>query len=81
MLKKILSDKPVLRFFEPSKPTQIQCDASSTGLGACLLQNGQPVAYASRSLSSSERNYAQIEKEMLAILFAAERFHHLIYGI
>ena len=40
----------------------------------------KPVAYASCSLSSSEINYAQIEKELLAIVFACAKFHHYIYG-
>ena len=58
----------------------IQADASQYGLGACLLQRGKPVAYASRSLSSNEINYAQIEKELLAIVFACAKFHYYIYG-
>ncbi|XP_048581151.1 uncharacterized protein K02A2.6-like isoform X2 [Nematostella vectensis] len=55
-------------------------DASKSGLGACLLQNGQPVAYASRALTSAEQNYAQIEKELLAIVFGCERFNMYTYG-
>ncbi len=55
-------------------------DASSEGLGACLLQNSQPVAYASRTLNSAERNYAQIEKEMLAISWGCVKFHDYVYG-
>ena len=44
------------------------------------MQKGQPVAYASRSMTATEVNYAQIEKEMLAILFAVERFEQCVYG-
>ena len=51
-----------------------------TPFGAALLQNGQPVAFASRTLSATERGYAQIEKEYLAIVFSCERFHQYIFG-
>ncbi|UYV80066.1 K02A2.6-like [Cordylochernes scorpioides] len=57
-----------------------QCDASKHGLGATLLQESQPIIFASRSLSKTEQNYAQIEKECLAIVFACERFHQYILG-
>ena len=79
-IKDILSTEPVLHFFDPSRASVIQADASQHGLGACLFQNGKPIAYASRSLSTSERNYAQIEKELLAIVFACTKFHQYIYG-
>ena len=52
-IKKILSTQPVLQFFDPAVTSVIQADASQYGLGACLLQRGKPVAYASRSLSSN----------------------------
>ncbi len=44
------------------------------------MQAGKPVAYASRALTTTEQNYAQIEKELLAIVFGMERFHHYAYG-
>ena len=50
------------------------------GLGACLMQDGHPVAYASRSLTPTEVQYAQIEKELLAIVFAMEKFETYLYG-
>ena len=58
----------------------LQCDASQFGLGAALLQNGQPVAYASRAMSNAETCYAQIEKELLVIVFGCERFESYMYG-
>ena len=79
-VKSILSSELVLRFFDPTIASVVQADASQHGLGACLLQHGKPVAYASRSLSNCECNYAQIEKELLAIVFACGKFHHFIYG-
>ena len=79
-IKEVLSSAPVLSYFDPSKTSTIQADASKHGLGACLFQQGKLIAYASRSLSPSESNYAQIEKELLAIVFACEKFHQFIYG-
>ena len=55
-------------------------DASKHGLGAVLLQEGKPVAYASKSLSPTEEDYAQIEKEVYSIVFGSKRFHQYIYG-
>lgn len=79
-LKSVLSSPPVLRFYDTSLPTTLQVDASKHGLGACLMQQNQPVAYASRAMSSSEINYAQIEKELLAIVYGCERFNMYTYG-
>ena len=79
-VKQILSAEPLLKLYDESKKVTIQCDASSKGLGACLMQEGKPIAYASRSLTETEQRWFQIEKELLAIVFAAERFHQYIYG-
>ena len=58
----------------------IQTDAFIKGLGACLLQDGKPVYYASRAISKAEKNYVAIELESLAIAWAFEKLHHFIYG-
>ncbi len=79
-VKQMLTQEPLLRYYDVTRPVSIQCDASEYGLGATLLQDNQPVAYASRSLSPAERNYAQIEKEALAIVFACEKFDQYIHG-
>ncbi|CAH2301764.1 Hypothetical predicted protein [Pelobates cultripes] len=66
------------------KKNEISSDASQNGIGAVLLQDydstWQPVAYASRSMSVAETRYAQIEKELLSILFACNRFNQFISG-
>lgn len=79
-VKEILSAAPVLKYFDPKDDVELQCDASDRGLGACLVQGGQPVAYVSRSMTETEGNYGQIEKEMLAILLGVERFEQCVYG-
>ena len=79
-LKRLASTMPVLRYYDVTKPVTIQSDASQSGLGCCLMQEGQPIAFASRALTQTERNYAQIEKECLSIVFACQRFHHYLYG-
>ncbi|XP_032237818.1 uncharacterized protein K02A2.6-like [Nematostella vectensis] len=79
-IKNLVANHPVLRYYDVSKPVTIQCDSSETGLGAALLQDDQQVAFASRTLTPTERGYAQIEKECLAIVFACERFNQYIYG-
>jgi len=79
-LKAMLSSDLVLRYYDVSKPAVVQCDSSQSGLGAVLLIEGRPVQYASRALTGTEQQYAQIEKELLAIVFAMERFHTYVYG-
>ena len=79
-IKLALTQQPVLKFYDVTKPVTIQTDASKDGLRSCLLQDKQPVAFASRALTSAEKNYSQIEKELLAICFACEKFHQYIYG-
>ena len=75
-VKKRITEAPVLAYYDPDKPLVLENDASEYGLGCALLQEGRPIAYASRSLSATERRYAQIEKEMLALTYSLEKFHH-----
>jgi hypothetical protein len=79
-IKQLLSSSQVLRYFDVSKKVDLQVDASKSGLGAVLLQEGRPVAYGSRALTASECNYPQIDKELLAMVFGCEYFHNYVYG-
>ena len=69
-----------LHYYDRRKPVTVQADASQRGLGACLLQDGQPIAYASKSLTDTETRYANIERELLAIVFACQRFNTYVLG-
>ena len=78
-LKADMVSDQVLALYDPEKDTMISSDASSFGLGAVLMQKQpsgemRPVAYASRSMTKTERRYAQIEKEALAITWALEHW-------
>lgn len=81
LVKRKISEAPVLKLFDNTLPIVVQADASQFALGACLLQNNQPVAFVSRSLTEVEEKYPQIEKEFLAICFALDKFHQFIYGL
>ena len=75
----VISDT-TLWYFDPSLPMTIQLDASQVGLGAALLQNGKPIAFASKAITKTECRYANIEREMLAAIFGAERFQTYVCG-
>lgn len=77
-VKKLVAHHPVLKYYDINDEVTIQCEASERGLGATLLQNGQPVAFASQTLSAVEQRYAQIEKECLAIVFGCQKFSQYI---
>lgn len=79
-VQKMATEAPVLAFYNPAEELTIQCDSSQSGLGAVLTQKGKPIAYASRSLTDTETRYAQIEKEMLAIVFSLDKFHQYTFG-
>ena len=54
-VKRLITNNPVLRYYDVSKEVTLQCDASQSGLGAALLQEGQPVAFTSRALTTREK--------------------------
>ena len=83
-LKSQLTSPPVLAHFDLMSPTLVTCDASNTAVAVVLsqLQRGteRPVAFASRSLTPTERKYSVGEREALACVWACERWHMYLYG-
>ena len=77
-MKKLVENYPVLKYYDINDEVAVQCNASERGLGATLLQNGQPVAFASQTLSAVEQRYAQIGKECLVIMFGCQKFSQYI---
>ena len=83
--KKHLLSEQVLVHYDPRLPLRLACDASPYGVGAVIshvMHNGEerPIAFASRTLSKAEQNYAQIEREALGIIFGVRKFHAYLYG-
>ncbi|CAC5412463.1 unnamed protein product [Mytilus coruscus] len=79
-IKRLVTAEPVLKYYDPKLQLTVQSDASQTGLGAAVMQEDRPVAYASRALTDTETRYAQIEKELLSVIFGLEKFHSYTYG-
>ena len=94
-LKDIVSEDCLIQFYNPHKPLFIECDASKQGIGCVMLQpddnipadvnNGIPsnlwlVVYALKSLSEADQNYANIERELLGVVFSLETFKHFTSG-
>ena len=83
--KKLLVTAPVLAHYDPALPMKMAGDASTYGIGAVIshvLPDGSecPIAFASRTLSASERNYAQVEREALSLMYGTQKLHQYLYG-
>ena len=85
-IKEEITHPAVLALYNPDAEMKISADASSYGLGAVLMQRShpaeswRPVVFASRYLTETEKRYAQIEKEALAVTWASEKFANYILG-
>ena len=65
---------PVLEFYDPHKPVTLQVDASKTGIGAVVVQDGKPVAHASKALTATQEAYIQIESSPLRVQRMAVKY-------
>ena len=82
--KTALLNSEALIHFDPKLPIVVTADSSSYGLGAVLAHvidgHERPVCFVSRTLNTAERNYSQIEREALSLVFALKKFHYYLYG-
>ena len=83
--KELLKSSRLLVHYDPEKDLLLACDASPYGLEVVLSHpmadnTEQPIAFASRSLTPAEKNYSQLDKEALAIVFGVRKFHQYLYG-
>ena len=79
-IKSLICNSTTLAYFDTGKDSVLQVDSSQKGLGAVLMQDSQPIAFASKSLTDTEARYANIERELPAVVYALERFHTYLYG-
>ena len=85
LAKDKLTSAEVLTHYNPALPINLAADASAYGVGAVIshiFPNGseRPIAFAPRTLSTSEKNYAQLEKDALSLVFGVKKFHQYLYG-
>ncbi|UYV80443.1 K02A2.6-like [Cordylochernes scorpioides] len=79
-IKECVRNAPSLAHFDKSKMLILQCDASKDAMGAALLQEDRPLAFASASFSDSQKQYSQIEKELLSVYYGCKKFEYLLSG-
>ena len=79
-IKSLICNTTTLAHFDSNKESVLLVDNSQEGLESVLMQDSQPIAFASKSLTDIESRYANIERERLAVVYACERFHTYLYG-
>ena len=83
--KEKLLNSSCLTHYDLAKPLRLKCDGSPEGVGACLtyvMPDGteQPIVFTSRTLSSTKRGYAQLEREALALINGVQQSHNYLIG-
>ena len=84
-IKKAVANIDKLNYYDPAKETRVKCDVSQSGLGASLEQQTEnndwvPISFASRYLNNQEKKYSSNELELLAVVWAVDRFKHYLLG-
>jgi len=79
-IKSLIATAPTLKYFDESKSVSLAADSSAHSIGATVLQEGRPIEFAAKSLTDCQQRYSQLEKELLAVLFACKRFKYYVWG-
>ena len=79
-LKGAITTDASMAYYDVTKPITLEVDTSQKGLGAALGQEKKPIAFASKTLTKTQSNYSNIEREMLSLVHGVERFHTYLYG-
>jgi len=83
--EELLMSSDLLIHFDPSLPIVLACDASPYGIGTVLAHNmpdgtEHPIGYVSRTFNEAEKNYAQLEKEGIALVYGVKKFYSYLFG-
>ena len=79
-IKEIIANAMQLTLFDPNKPVVIETDASLNVLGAILIKDGKSVKFLNKSLTKTESDYSNIERELFVVLFACEKLNIYVSG-
>ena len=79
-IKDLISSALTLTYYDPNIEVTLTADSSAHSIGAVCLQNGKPIEFAAKSLTECQQRYSQIEKELLASLYACKRFRYYCFG-
>ena len=87
IIETLSSEGKVLKYYRPDLDLYIETDASGKGIGMALLHSETnehsslyPIAYGSKTLTAAETRYANIERELLGVVGALEKFHYFTFG-